>query len=80
MTAYTSTDHRAANTRKGPKRIRSATAPDTSATVMMQNEPWKAMNSRCGMVCSSLGTKSTPLRNANPNPPMKPLPSEKASE
>ncbi len=47
---------------------------------MMQKLPWKAMNSRCGMVCSSLGAKSTPCRNAKPNPPMKPLPSENANE
>ena len=36
--------------RNGPKRIRSTTAPATSAVVMMQNVAWKAMNSRCGIV------------------------------
>ena len=45
-----STDHSAAKTRNAPKRIRSTTAPDTSATVMMQNVAWKAMNRRCGIV------------------------------
>ena len=33
-----------------PKRIRSTTAPETSATVMMQNVAWKAKNRRCGIV------------------------------
>ena len=46
-------------TRKGPKRIRSTTAPETSAAVMMQKVAWKAMKSRCGIVVPSRGTKVT---------------------
>ena len=49
-TAYTSTDHSAAKTRNAPKRIRSTTAPEIRATVMMQKVAWKAKNSRCGIV------------------------------
>ena len=57
-------DHSPANTRNGPKRMRSTTAPATSAVVTMQNVAWKAMNSMCGIVVPSRGSKPTPLRNA----------------
>ena len=30
--------------------MRSTTAPEMSAAAMMANVPWKAMNSRCGIV------------------------------
>ena len=46
----------------------------------MQNVAWKAKNSRCGIFVPSRGVKPTSLRNAWPNPPMKPLPSENANE
>ncbi len=61
-TAYTSTDHSAANTRNAPNRIRSTTAPETSATVMMQKVAWKTMNTRWGMVVPSRGSKPTSWR------------------
>ena len=41
-----------------PKRIRSTTAPATSAVVRMQNVAWKAKKSRCGIVVPSRGSKS----------------------
>ena len=44
--------------------MRSTTAPETSATVMMQNVAWKAMNSRCGIVVPSRGSNVTSCRNA----------------
>jgi hypothetical protein len=63
-----------------PKRIRSTTAPEISATVMMQNVVWNAKKTRCGIVVPSRGTKSTPCRNALPSPPIRsPVPSN-ASE
>ena len=37
-------------TMNGPKRIRSTTAPETSAAVMMQKLAWKAKKSSCGIV------------------------------
>ncbi len=50
------------NTRNGPKRIRSTTAPETSAAVMMQNVASKVMNSRCGIVVPARGANVTPCR------------------
>ncbi len=47
---------------KAPKRMRSTTAPDTRAMVMMQNVAWNAMKRRCGIVVPSRGTKPTPCR------------------
>ena len=63
-TEYTSTDHSAAKIMKALKRIRSTTAPDTSATVMMQKVAWKAKNSRCGIVWPSSGSNVTSFMNA----------------
>ncbi len=37
-------------------RIRSTTAPETSATVTMQNVAWKAKKRRWGMVVASRGS------------------------
>ena len=39
-----------ANTIQGPKRARSAMAPEMRATVMMANTAWKATNARDGIV------------------------------
>jgi hypothetical protein len=39
--------------------MRSTTAPDTSATVMMQKVAWKAMKTRCGIVVPSRGANPT---------------------
>ena len=64
-----------AKIRNGPKRIRSTTAPATSAVVTMQNVAWKAMNSRCGMCVPSRGAKATPLSPMWSKPPMSALPS-----
>ena len=50
--------------RNGPKRMRSTTAPETSAVVMMQKVPWKAKNTSCGIVVPSRGSKPTSLMNA----------------
>ena len=47
---------------------------------MMQKVAWNAMNSRCGIVDPSRGSKVTSFRNAWPRPPMNPLPSSNASE
>jgi hypothetical protein len=52
-----------------PKRIRSTTAPEISATVMMQNVPWNAMKSRCGIVVPSRGVRPTSFRPKWPRPP-----------
>ena len=64
------TDQSAAKTRNGPKRIRSTTAPDTSAVVMMQNVAWKAKKTRCGIVVPSRGAKATSCRKAWSRPPI----------
>jgi hypothetical protein len=70
----------AANARNAPKRIRSTTAPDTSATVMMQKVAWNAKKTRCGIVVPSRGSNVTSCRNALFRPPIRsPVPS-KASE
>src|SRR4051795_1375302 len=79
-TAYTSTDHSAAKARKGPKAIRSTTAPDTSAVVTMQNVAWKAMKTSCGMAVPARGANVTSGRNARSKPPMMPLASPNAIE
>ncbi len=42
------------------KRIRSATAPDTSATVTMANPAWNATNTRAGTVPTN-GISTGPL-------------------
>ena len=44
--------------------MRSTTAPETSAMVMMQNVAWKAKNSRCGIVVPSRGSNATSFRKA----------------
>ena len=44
---------------KAPKRIRSTTAPEISATVMMQKVAWNAKNTRWGIVVPSRGSKVT---------------------
>ena len=52
-------------TRYVENRIRSTTAPETSAAVMMQKLPWKAKKTRCGIVWpSAKGSNPTSLRNA----------------
>ena len=57
--------------------MRSTTAPETSATVMMQKLAWKTMNRRRGIVVPSRGSKVTSWRNACLNPPMiEPSPSK----
>jgi hypothetical protein len=63
------------NTRKALKRIRSTTAPETSATVMMQNVASKAM-----IALPARGSNLTPRSATSPSPPMNPLPLSKASE
>jgi len=68
------------NTRNVEKRMRSTTAPDTSAAVMMQNAASKAKNTSCGISVPALGPNPTPLRNAYLKPPPNPLPDENASE
>ena len=47
---YTTVAHNPANTSQGAKRIRSATAPEISATVMIANIAWNATNTIAGMV------------------------------
>ena len=64
----------------GPKRIRSTTAPETSAAVMTQKLPWKAKKSSCGMLWPSSGARLTPFISAWSKPPMIALPSENANE
>ena len=64
----------------GPNRIRSTTAPETSAAVITQKLPWKAKNRSWGMLWPSSGAKPTSLRRAWSKPPMIALPSEKANE
>ncbi len=44
--------------------MRSTTAPETSATVTMQNVAWKAKNSSCGIAVPARGAKVTPCMNA----------------
>ncbi len=50
--------------------MRSTTAPEISATVMMQKVAWKAKKRRCGIVCGSAvpitlrGSRVTSLRKA----------------
>ena len=63
-----------------PNRIRSTTAPDTRAVVMMQNVAWKAKNTRCGIVPPSRGAKDTSARKAWSRPPTTGLVPSKASE
>ena len=60
--------------------MRSTTAPATSAVVMMQNVAWKAMNSRCGIVCPSRGSKATPESPTWSRPPTMALPGANAIE
>ena len=38
--------------------MRSTTAPETRAVVMMQNVAWKAKNSRCGIFVPSRGVEA----------------------
>jgi hypothetical protein len=61
-TEYTSTDHSAAKTMNAAKLIRSTTAPETSAVVMMQKVAWNAKKTRCGIVVPSRGSKVTSFR------------------
>ena len=66
--------------RNAPKRMRSTTAPATSAVVMMQKVAWKAKKTSWGIVVPSRGAKPTSLMKAWPSPPrILPSPS-KASE
>jgi hypothetical protein len=67
-------------TRNAPKRIRSTTAPETSAAVMMQNAASKAKNSSCGISVPARGANPTWLRKASESPPTNQLPLSKASE
>jgi hypothetical protein len=62
--AYTTRLQRAMNPRYGPKRIRSTTAPEMSAAVMMAKVPWYAMNSRCGVPPQAPPSSPTPRRKA----------------
>ena len=68
------------NTRNGPNRIRSTTAPEISAAVMMQKVASNAMNSSCGIAVPGRGAKVTPRRRAWSSPPTNPLPPSNASE
>ena len=45
-----------------PNLIRSTTAPETRAMVMMQKVAWKAKKTRWGMVVPSRGTNVTSCR------------------
>ncbi len=47
--------------------MRSTTAPEMSAAVMIANVPWNAMKSRCGML--PRGSSPTPARRASESPP-----------
>ena len=58
--------------------IRSTTAPEMSAAVMMAKVPWNAMNRRCGM--EPLGSTPTPSSSAIEKSPNQALPSPKAME
>ena len=70
----------AAKTRNGPNRIRSTTAPEIRAMVMMQKVAWNAKKTRCGIVRPSRGSKPTSCSAKCPRPPIRsPVPS-KASE
>ena len=44
------TAHSRENSKKGPKRMRSATAPVIRAGVMAANMHWNMAKARCGMV------------------------------
>jgi len=67
---YTMLTHSAVNASHGPKRIRSATAPEISATVMMANIIWKATNTVAGMVpTSGIATVLVPLPPISPRRP-----------
>ena len=47
--------------------MRSTTAPEISAGVMIANVPWNAMNSRCGMApCASMPTPRSPAKLSEP--------------
>ncbi len=64
------------NARYGPNRMRSTTAPEIRAAVMMANVPWYAMNRTCGMV--PLASVPTPASSAFVVPPIQAFPSAKA--
>ena len=59
------------------KRIRSMIAPEMSAAVMMQNVPWNAMNSMCGMV--PFASRPTPARKTFDRSPLHEFVPENAS-
>ncbi len=51
-----------ANTIQGPKRARSAIAPEIRATVMMANTAWKPTNARLGIVATRDFSLISPCR------------------
>ena len=61
-----------AKTIQGPKRARSAIAPEISATVMMANTAWKETNAIEGMVntrwvaAKPLSRPAVPIRSCSP--------------
>src|SRR5215208_5470164 len=62
---------RRTNSRYARKRIRSATAPETSATVIAANMAWKAANARCGTLPAyvAFGAAPTPSKPHQESPP-----------
>ena len=79
---YTNVAHSAANSSQPPNLMRSATAPEISATVMIANINWNATNTVAGNVNTSgmfsASAASTPaagsaITSAAALPPMRPL-------
>ena len=68
---FTNSNHAAANTRNAEKRMRSATDPATSATVIIAKVIWYSMNNASGIVFASGLTPSNvmPWRNSRSEQP-----------
>ena len=76
MGAYTSSSHRLANTSSAPNRMRSTSAPTTSAQVMMAKVSWNMANTDSGTSGAMWLTATWPLlpRNSRPAKPMRSTP------
>ena len=79
---YTSSAHRAANAAHAENFMRSATAPETSATAMIANADWKPAKTMSGTPPVTASGDISPLRKANSNglPIRRPIESPKAME